>query len=228
VATVEIVEAGGGVKVYAHPYLFLPRFNIDRNGKRKRGGVPKGEGISEIEAAGGKVLLTSEPSEVVPGLWTTGQIQRKTSFEKISPPTRGGRRVITIDDDEVDDEILDDQALWMELDGVGPLVITGCAHAGPINTLLQVQKLGDFKQVYGFIGGTHLVRRPEAYLDATIRALEGFGLGLISPCHCTGFKATSRLWREFPDEFILNFSGRVMNISRDTISDKIVERDRVI
>lgn len=215
VATVEMVEAAGSMKVYAHPHLFLPRFYVDRHGRRTRGGVPEGEGIAEIEGAGGEVVLTPEPLEVVPGLWTTGQIPRVTPFERVSPPSSGGRRVIVVEGEEVEDQILDDQALWMDVDGVGPFVITGCAHAGPVNTLLHAQRLSGFKWVYGLVGGTHLVGRSDAYLEQTLRALGGFGLRLLSPCHCTGFKATTRLWQAFPEAFVLNFCGRVIEAGKE-------------
>lgn len=227
VATVEVVEAAGGVKVYAHPHLFLPRFYVDRRGKRTRSGVPEGEGIAEIEGAGGEVALGSDPREVVPGVWTTGQIPRATPFERVSPPSGGGRRLIVIDGEEVDDEILDDQALWMAVRGVGPVVITGCAHAGPVNTLLHAQRLGGLERVFGLIGGTHLVGRSDGYLEQTLGALRGFGLGLLSPCHCTGFRATAELWRTFPEAFVLNFCGRVISISESALPDKVVEGPRV-
>jgi 7,8-dihydropterin-6-yl-methyl-4-(beta-D-ribofuranosyl)aminobenzene 5'-phosphate synthase len=214
-ATVEVVEAAGGVKVYAHPHTFLPRFYEDKTGRRLRGGVPEGEGLEEIEGAGGEVVLTVDPVEVVPGLWTTGQVERVTSFERISPPSDGGRRIIVVDGEEVDDQILDDQSLWTDVAGVGPFVITGCAHAGPVNILLQVQRLGHFKRIYGLVGGTHLIGRSEEYLEQTVRELKRFGLGLISPCHCTGFKATARLWNAFPDTFVLNFSCRVIEALKE-------------
>ena len=37
-----------------------------------------------------------------------------------------------------------------------------------------------------------------------------FDLELLSPCHCTGFKATATLYRAFPGSFVLNFCGRVI------------------
>ena len=214
-ATVEVVEAAVGVKVYAHPHTFLPRFHEDKTAKRRRHGVPKGEGLKEIERAGGEVLLTREPTEVVPGVWTTGQIQRVTLFERALPLSKGERLIIVVDGEEIDDHILDDQALWMDVEGVGPFVITGCAHAGPVNTLLQVQRLGHFKEIHGLVGGTHLVGRSEDYLQQTIEGLKQFGLSLISPCHCTGFKATARLWQAFPRTFVLNFSGRVIEAGKE-------------
>ena len=214
-ATVEVVEAAGGVKVYGHPHTFLPRFYVDRQGRRRRGGPPKGEGLAEIEAGGGEVVLSEGPVEVVPGLWTTGQVERVTEFEQISAPAAGSKRIIIVDGEEVDDQILDDQSLWMNVEGVGPFVVTGCAHAGPVNTLLQVRRLGGFDSIHGLVGGTHLAGRRDEYLESTIAELKKFGLGLISPCHCTGFKATARLWEAFPDEFVLNYSCRVIEAGKE-------------
>jgi len=213
--TVEIVSAAGGTRVYAHPHTFLPRFHKDKTGKRRRIGVPKGEGMAEIEKAGGKVLLTSKPTEIVPGVWTTGQIERATSFERALPLSKTERLVILVDGKETDDQILDDQALWMQVDGTGPHVITGCAHAGLINTLKHIQKTGRLKQIHSLVGGTHLVGRSEKYLQKTIAELKQFGLKLISPCHCTGFKATANLWNAFPAAFVLNFSGRTIEAGKE-------------
>jgi 7,8-dihydropterin-6-yl-methyl-4-(beta-D-ribofuranosyl)aminobenzene 5'-phosphate synthase len=215
-ATVEVVEAAGGVKVYGHPHTFLPRFNVDKDGKRRRGGSPEGEGLVEIERAGGEVTLSAHPVEVVPGLWTTGQVERITPFERISPPvSRGGKRIIVVDGEEINDQILDDQSLWTDVKDVGPLVITGCAHAGPVNTLLKAQTLGRFRKIHGLVGGTHLVGREEEYVEQTVKELRKFGLGLISPCHCTGFKATTRIWQAFPDAFVLNFCLRVIEAGKE-------------
>lgn len=214
-AIVEIVESAGDVKVYAHPHTFLSRFYQEKTGRRRQMGVPKGEELEEIERAGGEVFLNTESTEVLPGVWTTGQIERVTSFERPLPLSEGERLIIVVEGKEIVDHILDDQALWMNIDGVGPFVITGCAHAGTVNTLLHVQRIGDFKKIYGLVGGTHLVGRSEEYLQQTVRALKQLGLGLISPCHCTGFKATTKLWQAFPKAFILNYSGRVIEAGKD-------------
>ena len=214
-ATVEIVKAAGGAKVYVHPNTFLSRFHVDESGKKRQLGVPKGEGLGDIEKAGGKVVLTSKPAEVVPGLWTTGQIERATSFERALPLSKKEKLVILINNEEVDDEILDDQAMWTRVEKVGPYVITGCAHAGLINTLLHVQKTGQLRDIYGVIGGTHLVGRSKDYLRQTIEELKKFELKLISPCHCSGFIGMARLWNVFPSAFVLNFSGRTIEAGKE-------------
>lgn len=214
-ATVEVVKAARSPEVYAHPHTFLPRFIEDKTGKRRKHGTPEGEGLEEIEQAGGEVVLKTEATEIVPGVWTTGQIQRVTTFERSLPLDKDRKDIIVVDGNEVDDHILDDQALWMDVHEFGPTVITGCAHAGLINTILQVQKLGNFKKTRGLIGGTHLVGRSEKYVRQTISELRKVELKMISPCHCTGFKAMTRLWRAFPKSFILNFSGRTIEVGKD-------------
>ena len=138
-----------------------------------------------------------------------------TQFERALPLSEGERIVIVVEGKEIEDQILDDQALWMNVHGVGPFVITGCAHAGLVNTLLQAQRTGSFKQIHGLVGGTHLMGRSEEYLEQTFRGLKQFGLNLISPCHCTGFQAMARLWQIFPDAFVLNFSGRIIEAKKE-------------
>ena len=211
VANIEIVEMTGGCPVYAHPHCFLPRFYESKNGKRTRGGVPEGQGIAEIESVGGKVILSNEPVEVVSGLWTTGEVPRVNSFEKVSQPIGGGRRIIVVDGKEIDDFILCDQSLWMNVKEEGCWVITGCAHSGPVNTVNRVTELGGFKEIYSYIGGTHLVNRKKEYILQTARELEKYNLRLFSPCHCTGFNAMSILHSEFKDRFAVNYCGRVFN-----------------
>jgi 7,8-dihydropterin-6-yl-methyl-4-(beta-D-ribofuranosyl)aminobenzene 5'-phosphate synthase len=220
-STVELIEDNGGVKVYAHPHVFQPRFYERADGRRVSSGPPDGEGISDIESAGGEVFLSRESVEIVPGLWTTGEVPRSTPFEVISPPPRGGKRIIIVEDEERPDLILDDQSLWMEVKGIGPFIVTGCAHSGAINIINHVKALGGLTNIWGLIGGTHLVGRTDEYLSKTIEEFSNFDLALLSPCHCTGFKATAKLWGAFPDAFVLNYSGRSIQVGEE-IKPKLV------
>ncbi len=210
VATVEALEMSGGCNVYAHPHCFLPRFYRSKKGKRKHIGVPEGQGITDIEKAGGKLILTSDPVEVVPGLWTTGQVPRTNDFEVIPPSKDGSERVIVIDGEHQEDLILCDQSLWMDVEDTGCWTITGCAHSGPVNTLTQVKKLGGFESIYAYVGGTHLVGRKDEYILRTVDEMKKFGLELVAPCHCTGFNAMSIMHRELGDKFVVNYCGRII------------------
>ena len=211
-ATVDAVKATGGVPVYAHPHCFLPKYYLTNEGKRIPIGVPDGQGVSEIEDAGGKVVLSTVPVEVVPGFWTTGEVPRRT-FEKTSAGS-GPKRIQVLDGEDHEDLVLDDLSLWGVVEGYGPFVVTGCAHAGILNTLMHVRELSGITDIYGFTGGTHLFDKNEADLKRTLDELGEFGMKLMSPCHCTGFKPTATLWNMFPEEFMLNHSGKVIELEK--------------
>jgi 7,8-dihydropterin-6-yl-methyl-4-(beta-D-ribofuranosyl)aminobenzene 5'-phosphate synthase len=211
-AIVESVRSAGEVKVYTHPHVFLPRVFIDADGKRREIGVPKKQDREEVEAAGGEVVFSRKAVEVIPGLWTTGEIPRK-SFEDPLPLDEGERLTISVDGQELEDKILDDQGLFTVVEDAGCFVFAGCCHAGLINTLNHVKKMVGVDTIYGFVGGTHLVDRSDEYVEKTISGLTG--LKLISPCHCTGFKAEARLWNAFPEQFVLNYSGRVIEARKE-------------
>jgi 7,8-dihydropterin-6-yl-methyl-4-(beta-D-ribofuranosyl)aminobenzene 5'-phosphate synthase len=129
-------------------------------------------------------------------------------FEKI---TWKGKAIL--DGKQVKDRVPEDQALFINLQKRGILVVSGCAHAGIINTLqcaLDVTKT----KLYGFVGGTHLIRPKETRLNETLKKLREFDLKLMSPAHCTGHKSISAINQAFPDVFVLNFAGRVIDTAK--------------
>ena len=206
-ATTQIVEMTGGVKVYAHTDLFNEHASRNEKGKIRKFGVPKGQGVSDIEEAGGEVVLSKKPVEVVPGLWTTGQVSRKT-FETPMESRPGIELLMMRDGEWKPDNVVDDQSLYTDVEGFGSVVMSGCAHAGPLNILEHVKEVGGYNDINGFVGGTHLVGRKDDYLRLSIEGFKEYGFKVFSPCHCTGFKATAMLWQAFPDPFVLNFCCR--------------------
>ncbi len=204
-ATVEIVKAAGGVKVYAHPSAFQPVYRINETGEKRRISIPDGQGVAEIEAAGGEVVLSKAPVEVSPGVWTTGEVPR-ASFETVMELVK--ERLVR-EGSDVPDSIPDDQSLFLRERGVGLIVVTGCAHSGPLNILAHVEALTG-EPVKALIGGTHLTGRKPEYTKATIEGLRRHSLSLLSPCHCTGFNAMTELSRAFPKSFTLNYSGNTI------------------
>ncbi|MFX1236023.1 MAG: MBL fold metallo-hydrolase [Promethearchaeota archaeon] len=212
-ALVEVSKSTGGVKLYTHPEAFFSRYHIKVNGKKREIGIHEDQSLDKIEAAGGKVVFSTKPIEIVPGVWTTGEVERN-SFERVMELNEGEKLVKNIDGTEADDLILDDQSLWADVEDVGPIVLVGCAHAGLLNIINQVARFGSFSKFHGLIGGTHLVRRQDSYIDKTIEGLRRYNFQLLSPCHCTGFKATTKLWYSFPNEFYLNYSGREFEIGQ--------------
>jgi 7,8-dihydropterin-6-yl-methyl-4-(beta-D-ribofuranosyl)aminobenzene 5'-phosphate synthase len=95
--------------------------------------------------------------------------------------------------------IHDDQAVVMNVKAKGLVILTGCGHAGAINTVRHAQELTGIQKVYALIGGFHLTGAVfEPLIQPTVAALKDINPELIVPAHCTGWKATHALARELP------------------------------
>ena len=105
-----------------------------------------------------------------------------------------------VDGQLVPDEVSDDQAVIVVLKDHGIVVLTGCAHAGIINTIDFARNLTGVDRVYAVIGGLHLSGEPfRDALRPTVDALKELDPQVLVPMHCTGIEAKSLLQREMPD-----------------------------
>lgn len=141
-------------------------------------------------------------------IMVTGQVERVTSFEKGLP-----NAVLERDGKIENDPIADDQALVINLKGKGLVVISGCSHAGIINTVFYARKLTGVEQVHAVMGGFHL-SGPffEKIIEKTIEEIREISPRYLVPMHCTGWKAIQRMSREFPEQFILNSVGSTITL----------------
>ena len=84
----------------------------------------------------------------------TGEIPRITNFEKGFPlQYKEGKDQNHLIADPL---VNDDQALVILLKNKGLVILTGCSHAGIINTINYATKVTGIKKVYAIIGGFHL------------------------------------------------------------------------
>jgi 7,8-dihydropterin-6-yl-methyl-4-(beta-D-ribofuranosyl)aminobenzene 5'-phosphate synthase len=112
------------------------------------------------------------------------------------------------DDQWQHDPIADDQSLVLHLEGRGLVLITGCCHAGIINTIRHAQRLTGIKEVYALVGGFHLTGPAFApIVEETIDALQRIDPKIIIPMHCTGWHSTRKIAAAFSDAFVLNSVG---------------------
>ena len=58
------------------------------------------------------------------------------------------------------DPVRDDQAIVINVKGKGLIVISGCAHAGIINTVEYAKEITGVETVHAVMGGFHLTGRP--------------------------------------------------------------------
>jgi len=118
----------------------------------------------------------------------TGPIPRNCAFEDT-----GGPFFFDADGNR-SDPIEDDQALWFDTVG-GLVIVTGCCHAGIVNTVDWIRTVTGEKKVRGIVGGLHLLHASDARLDETLAFLKSCDLEFLIPCHCTGEGAIDRLSR---------------------------------
>jgi 7,8-dihydropterin-6-yl-methyl-4-(beta-D-ribofuranosyl)aminobenzene 5'-phosphate synthase len=195
--------------VVVHPDAFLPRYLR----------LPTGEiaphynyGLqpAALESRGAVITPNRSVLEVIDGVFATGAIPRRTDFEKT-----GGQDILDpglfhlVDGEVVPDVVPDDQALAINVAGLGLVVLTGCSHAGVVNTIHSAMEVTGVSKVHAVMGGFHLgfPGIPPSKTDATIAAIQEFDPRVVAPMHCTGFAAMARFAQEMPDEFFLNVAG---------------------
>lgn len=155
------------------------------------------EGIEFIEERGPSYVLEST-------VLVTGQIRRTTPFEQ-GFPVHHARVAGAWRKDPL---IHDDQALVVHVRQKGLVILTGCGHAGAVNTIRHARELTGIATVYAVIGGFHLSGAGfEPLIAPTVAAFQEINPSVIVPAHCTGWKATNALARELPDAFVPNSVG---------------------
>jgi 7,8-dihydropterin-6-yl-methyl-4-(beta-D-ribofuranosyl)aminobenzene 5'-phosphate synthase len=137
----------------------------------------------ELEADDVKFIIYSNQQELFPGVSITGPISRLHDEQNWS-----GNGKIETDSGIIADNIPEDQSLVIEtIDGL--VLISGCGHAGLINTLEHVSANATNKKVYTIIGGFHLFSATQEQLEWTASKMKDFGVSKIIGAHCTGINA---------------------------------------
>ena len=150
-----------------------------------------GNGLSRFKAAyeglGGVFTEHSGPVEILPGVWLTGPVPR------VHPERNwGGVGQVKTADGLVDDTIPEDSSIVIATPE-GLVVVSGCGHAGMINTLEYARKVAGGTPVLAAIGGFHLFAASDAALQWTAGRLRAAGLRHLLGAHCTGLDAVYRL-----------------------------------
>lgn len=156
-----------------------------------------------------KYIVSRGPCLIAGGFaLITGEIPRITVFEK------GYLQHRVFEDGQwsVDPWIWDDRALVIKLKE-GLVVISGCAHAGIINTIWYSQKLAGIESIYGVFGGFHLAGKDcEGRIEATVMELKGINPEIVAPSHCTGWRGAIAIAKAMPEAFIWNSVGNLYQL----------------
>jgi 7,8-dihydropterin-6-yl-methyl-4-(beta-D-ribofuranosyl)aminobenzene 5'-phosphate synthase len=191
------------VPLVAHPGIFAQsRILKTKEGREIR--FPSCYDRDRLISAGVELVESKGPSFLADGsILVTGEVDRTTDFEKGMPGA-----FVEKNRQMQPDPIIDDQSLIVHLRGKGLIVITGCCHAGLINTIRYAQKITGVNDVHAVLGGLHLSGPAFApIVERTIDELQRLNPALIVPMHCTGWKSTKRISEAFEQGFVLNSVG---------------------
>lgn len=149
-----------------------------------------------------RIITNAHSSDLGLGLHISGEIEKRNDFEKGMP-----NAFMEVEKELVHDGIEDDQSLFIELEGKGVIVLTGCCHAGVVNTLSSAQRMFPGQRIYALIGGFHLNNVKEIQMKKTLEFLLQLDLRYVSGMHCTGYYAQKVLMEKFQGQWIPSTVG---------------------
>lgn len=141
----------------------------------------------DFEATGGKFVEHDKPVELFPGIWLTGPVPRKYPEKNWSDVGK-----VQTPDGLVEDTIPEDQSVVISTNK-GLVVISGCGHAGIVNTLTFAEVQFPKSPVYAVLGGIHLYAATDQQVDWTADKLKEFGVQYLMGAHCTGINTLYRM-----------------------------------
>ncbi len=93
----------------------------------------------------------------------------------------------------------------------GLFVVLGCSHIGVVNILETIAQKIDMN-IYGIVGGTHLVDSDKIRLNKTITYFKKKNIQLMGVSHCTGENAEKKLKETFNNSFFNNNTGSIFEM----------------
>jgi 7,8-dihydropterin-6-yl-methyl-4-(beta-D-ribofuranosyl)aminobenzene 5'-phosphate synthase len=193
-----------GVEIIAHPDIFDSKYaeiKSDEGIKRPFIGVKFQKQYLE-STLGARFSFKKEYTEISPGIFFSGEVPRVTDFELSDSMLKVKRG-----DEFLNDPLLDDASLLIETD-LGPVILTGCAHAGIVNVMKHFQAKSGHDKFHAVIGGTHLgFKGVGEQLEKSMDAFDEFDLDIIAVSHCTGNEPAAICYNKFKEKFAFANAG---------------------
>jgi 7,8-dihydropterin-6-yl-methyl-4-(beta-D-ribofuranosyl)aminobenzene 5'-phosphate synthase len=109
-----------------------------------------------MRSSGANMFEVDGPLEILPGLWSTGQMGTSPAEQALVARTVQGL-----------------------------VVVTGCAHPGVDRVVVRSREIGE-DEVHLVVGGFHLGGASERRIKTIIEKLQGLGVQQVAPGHCAG------------------------------------------
>jgi len=136
-----------------------------------------------VKSSGAKLEEVSANRELLPGVYTTGELGKT----------------------------IKEQSLIVETDA-GLVVITGCAHPGIVEIVKNVKLDFPGKNIHLAMGGFHLKANTEAQNMSIIDSLQQMGVVNIAPSHCSGDKTRRLFKKQYGSNYIDSGAGKIIDL----------------
>ncbi|MBI3949604.1 MAG: MBL fold metallo-hydrolase [Acidobacteria bacterium] len=209
-----LTAIGHRVPVATHPEAFEPRYAVMPDG-RVAPFYNYSFDRARLEPLGARFVLSRTAADIGPGIIISGEIQRETDFEGPRPPAGFAGLYQVIDSKYGYDRVMDEIALIINVRDQGLIVLTGCGHAGVINSIRHAQRLTGEERIGAVMGGFHLgfPGTPPEFLTKTVAALKEIEPQLVCPMHCSGLQTLATVMTEMPDAFFQYAVGTRLTIT---------------
>jgi len=137
-----------------------------------------------IDAAGARYQDVIGPTDIAPGVRTTGQLETSLKEQSLVVDTMQGL-----------------------------VIITGCAHPGIVSIVKKARAMSPKADIALVMGGFHLGSASEREIDAIVRAFRKLGVQRVAPSHCTGDVARSRFRELYGANYIEGGAGRILKLA---------------
>jgi 7,8-dihydropterin-6-yl-methyl-4-(beta-D-ribofuranosyl)aminobenzene 5'-phosphate synthase len=199
----EVLGLNKGLNVYGHPGIFDKKYIK----KRQQRYIGMQEEKELYENKGACFLLSTGSSRLTKNIYTTGQIPRKTSFERVDDS------FIKIDrNGQEKDEILDDLSIIVERNE-GIILLLGCAHSGITNILKHVVDMTGKNNFLFIIGGMHLIGKHKHYVETILREISRYKINCLVPTHCSGVANLPLFEKYFSGKVVYGSTGKVFRFN---------------
>jgi len=133
----------------------------------------------EVKTFGARVEEIDEARELLPGVYTTGELGNGIKEQSMIVPTSQGL-----------------------------VIVTGCSHPGILNMVRRATEIFPDTKVYLVVGGWHLGGASSAQLKSINDVLHQLGVEKVAPCHCSGDETRRQFKQYYGDNYIESGVGR--------------------
>jgi len=135
-----------------------------------------------VKSAKAKLVEVADSFEILPRVYTTGEIEGSVNEQTLILKTVKGL-----------------------------IIISGCAHPGIVKMIKESRKIAGGDVLF-VIGGFHLMQHSKAAIEMIIEQFKDIGVQYVAATHCTGDSAIAMFKKAYGEKYIQAGVGRVLTL----------------